>query len=446
MRDRGRVGGVDLARIVAAAVERPDLVVGHVRDQLEQLRVLAEEVLAHVGAVARLERLVLAVDGLLHAREQPPLGVAREQLVPARAPHDLDHVPARAAEHGLELLDDLAVAAHRPVEPLQVAVDDEDQVVELLAAGHRDRAQRLRLVGLAVAEEAPYLAALGVGDLATVEVLHEARLVDRHDRAEPHRDGRELPEVGHQPRVRIGGDAVAVEAAVLADLLPEAAQLVLAQAALEERARVEAGRAVALHEDEVTAVVLRRRVPEVVEADLVERRRRLVAGDVPAELGGLLVGLQHRRHRVPADQRADAPLDRLVARVLRLLVDGDRVDVGRRAAEWRRRADAAGLRDQPLEQEARAVGPVVAQDRVQRLQPVARLLGVDVGRRPAVRLSLGHALLSPVAPYPGVLSSTLSRRTPLARPPATPPRCPRRPSADRPARPARARRSPGRRG
>ena len=34
---------------------------------------------------------------------------------------------------GFEFLDDLAVAAHRAVEPLQVAVDDEDQVVELLA-------------------------------------------------------------------------------------------------------------------------------------------------------------------------------------------------------------------------------------------------------------------------------------------------------------------------
>ena len=90
-------------------------------------------------------------------------------------------------------------------------------------------------------------------------------------------------------------------------------------------------------------MLLRRRVPEVVEADLVERRRRLVAGDVPAELRGLLVGLQHRRHRVPADQRADAPLDRLVARILRLLADRDRVDVrrrARRAAATRRRGRA----------------------------------------------------------------------------------------------------------
>ena len=57
---------------------------------------------------------------------------------------------------GLELLDDLAVAAHRAVEALQVAVDDEDEVVELLPAGQRQGAERLGLVALAVAEEAPH--------------------------------------------------------------------------------------------------------------------------------------------------------------------------------------------------------------------------------------------------------------------------------------------------
>ena len=137
---------------------------------------------------------------------------------------------------------------------------------------------------------------------------------------------------------------------LLADLLAEAPELVLAQSALQERARVEAGRTVALDEDEVAAVLRGGRVPEVVEADLVERRRRLVAGDVPAELGGLLVGLQHRRHRVPADERAQAPLDRLVARVLRLLVDGDRVDVRRLPAERKARTR---LRRRPARRSSR---------------------------------------------------------------------------------------------
>src|SRR3712207_8974295 len=46
----------------------------------------------------------------------------------------------------------------RSVQPLQVAVDDEDQVVQPLPPAERDGAQALRLVGLAVAHEAPDLA------------------------------------------------------------------------------------------------------------------------------------------------------------------------------------------------------------------------------------------------------------------------------------------------
>src|SRR5208337_5329994 len=121
-------------------------------------RIAAEEVLADVGAVLRLEVLVFAVDAFLHQLAQLAFRVPGEEPVPAGTPQALDDVPAGAAEVGLELLDDLAVAAHRTVEPLQVAVDDEDEVVEPLTSGERDRAERLRLVHLAVAAEHPDLA------------------------------------------------------------------------------------------------------------------------------------------------------------------------------------------------------------------------------------------------------------------------------------------------
>ena len=137
------VGRVDLVRVVAAAVQPPDVLVGQVRHHLPELRVLAEEVLPGVGPALGLEVLVLAVDRLLHALAQQPLGVEVQQRVPVRAPDHLQHVPAGPAEGGFELLDDLAVAAHRAVEALEVAVDDEDEVVELLARGQRDRAERL---------------------------------------------------------------------------------------------------------------------------------------------------------------------------------------------------------------------------------------------------------------------------------------------------------------
>ena len=98
------------------------------------------------------------------------------------------------------------------------------------------------------------------GEAARVQVLQEARLVDRLDRPQPHRHGRELPEVGHQPRVRIRGDALAV------DLAAEVERPLLGEAPLEECARVDARRGMALEEDQVAAVVGGRRVPEMVEA------------------------------------------------------------------------------------------------------------------------------------------------------------------------------------
>ena len=152
---RGLVRGVDLAVVVAAAAELGQVVVGQVLDELAQPRVGPEEVLADVAAAGDAELLELAVERLVHLLDEDAVDVAGQELVPLARPDDLDDVPAGAAEDRLELLDDLAVAADRTVEPLQVAVDDEGQVVEALAGRDVERAERLGLVGLAVAEERP---------------------------------------------------------------------------------------------------------------------------------------------------------------------------------------------------------------------------------------------------------------------------------------------------
>src|SRR5262249_19599291 len=98
---------------------------------------------------------------------------------------------------------DLAVAAHRAVEALQVAVHDEGEVVEPFAGGDVERAERLRLVALAVAEEAPYTLRAGVADAAPLQVAVGARLVDRGQWPEANRHRRELPELRHQSWMRI---------------------------------------------------------------------------------------------------------------------------------------------------------------------------------------------------------------------------------------------------
>src|SRR5204863_1151766 len=162
---------------------------------------------------------------------------------------DLDHIPASAAEHAFQLLDDLAVAAHRSVEPLQIAVDDEDQVVETLAPAERDRAQRFRFVAFTVAEERPHLAVAGLGQTAALEVLEESRLINGHQRSQAHRHRRKLPEVGHQPRMGIRGDALALAFLAITE------ELLLGQPTLDERACIDAGRHMTLYVDQIAAVL-----------------------------------------------------------------------------------------------------------------------------------------------------------------------------------------------
>src|SRR5204862_3883390 len=123
VRHRRGVGGVDLLRIVAAALEAPEVLIGEAGDHRLELRIAVEEVLAHeLAAGVRDVGLVVAVDRLFHAPAEDAVTVLGEQRIPVAAPDDFEHVPARAAEVGLELLDDLAVAAHRAVQTLQVTV------------------------------------------------------------------------------------------------------------------------------------------------------------------------------------------------------------------------------------------------------------------------------------------------------------------------------------
>ena len=64
---RRRIRSIHFVRIVAAAIQAPDVVVGHVGDECRELGIFAEEMLAHVRAVLRFHGLVFAVDAFFHA-------------------------------------------------------------------------------------------------------------------------------------------------------------------------------------------------------------------------------------------------------------------------------------------------------------------------------------------------------------------------------------------
>src|SRR5690606_41071011 len=116
--------------------------------------------------------------------------------------------------------------------------------------------------------------------------------------------------------------------------------------ALEEGARVDARRRVALDVDGIAGESAVLAPEEPVEPDVVEGGRRGEGRQMTSEALGLLVGTHDHRGRVPADVGPDAPLEVLVPGEPRLTPTGDRVDVRRR--DRRRRADLALAR--PLQE------------------------------------------------------------------------------------------------
>ena len=203
MLDRSVKGGIDFLCVVTTTAQIPDVVIAHLGNHLQRARVFAEEMLANVGAVVGLHGLVVAVQRVHHDFAQGAVFVARQKGVPVAAPDQLEHVPAGTAELAFKLLNDFAVAAHRAVQALQIAVDDEDQVVEFFTRCQSDGAHRLDFVHLAVAAEHPDFSVLSVGNTAGMKVFEKARLVNRHQRAQAHRDRRELPELRHQLGMRV---------------------------------------------------------------------------------------------------------------------------------------------------------------------------------------------------------------------------------------------------
>ena len=302
------VSGVNFVRVVAATVQGPDFVVRHIGHEGFQFG-RVEEVFANVCTVFGLEGLVVAVQAFFHALFQGVVGVACQEAVPTATPNHFQHIPACAAEVAFQFLDDFAVAAHRAVQTLQVAVNNENQVVQAFAGGQSDSALAFRLVHLAVAAEAPYFAALGFGQASRLQVFQEAGLVNCHQRAQAHGYSGELPEIRHQVRVRIRRQAVT------AHFLAEVVQLIFAQAAFHEGAGINAGSRVALNINQIAfftgSFVFG--TPEVVEAHVIQSSGRLEGSDVAAQFQIFFAGTQHHGGGIPADGGADAVFQLLIA-------------------------------------------------------------------------------------------------------------------------------------
>ncbi len=175
---RGAVGGVNFDNVVAAAFEAVNLFVRHPLGQAFELFVLAKEAVTVEAPILGGKGLHLAVHGVGKGLDQRAGQVACKQAVPIAAPDQFDDVPTGTAKQFFQLVNNAAIAPHRAVQPLQVAVDHPHQVIQLLARSQCQSTHAFGFVHFAITKHAPDLARRAVQQLAVRQVAHEARVVD----------------------------------------------------------------------------------------------------------------------------------------------------------------------------------------------------------------------------------------------------------------------------
>ena len=220
-------------------------------------------------------------------------------------------------------MNDLAVATNGAVEALQVAVDNEVEVVEAFVGSPLQGSTALNFIHLTVAEKRPDLLVVRVFDAAVGQVAIRLRLEDCVDRTEAHRHGRELPELGHEARVRIARESVRCPRF----LLPKAIQLVFAEASFEEGAGVHSRGRVPLVENLVAATRVVLAAEKVVVSNLIEGCGTGVGRDVATDSDARSLRAVHRDCGVPTNPRAVLALNLFVAWKGWLVLWSDGVEV-----------------------------------------------------------------------------------------------------------------------
>ena len=324
------------------------------------------------GPIFCVRSLPDSVNDGSQSSQKSTFGIAGEERIPVPVPHVLDHPPSGSAECTLQILNDLGVAGHRPVEALQIAVDHKHQIVEAFSGGDPQGSKAFRFVALPVSEECKDPLVRSILEASRLCIAQKSGLVDGIDGAQSHGDGRELPEIGHQSRVGVTGDPSTFH------FPAEVIELIDGQAAFKESACVHARTGVTLKKDQVSAARVVDSAEEVLLSHFVEGGCRGKGGHMSTEAIKLAVGPDHHRHRIPADQILDPLFHLFIAGIGSFLIGSDAVLVGSNGVVGCRNPEGTGVPDQAIHQISCALSSGCRVGALQRFDPLGCFLWITV--------------------------------------------------------------------
>ena len=122
-------------------------------------------------------------------------------------------------------------------------------------------------------------------------------LVDGLDRPQPHGHGGKLPEIRHQPGMRVGGQALAIH------FPTKVVQLLFADAPFQVSAGIHPRRGMALEKHQVPFVFIAGGPEEMIESHIVKSGGGRKGGNMAPQFVVIHVSPHHRGQGIPAHQR-----------------------------------------------------------------------------------------------------------------------------------------------
>ncbi len=132
------VGCINLEGIMSATVQFHDVIIGQMLHHLQQLGTFAEKVLTGIGSAPTGISLVFTIHDFIHAPLQQAFGILGQQSIPVASPDNLDDIPACTTEYAFQFLNYFTVTPDRPIETLQITIDDKIQVTQAFTSGQAD--------------------------------------------------------------------------------------------------------------------------------------------------------------------------------------------------------------------------------------------------------------------------------------------------------------------
>ena len=152
-------------------------------------------------------------------------------------------------------------------------------------------------------------------------------------------------------------------------LVPKVVDLLNGKSSLQKGARIDTGGSVSLKIDQVPRVLLTLAAEEVIEPDFIQVRSRSIGSDMPPDAFFFAVRTHNHCHGIPTHDRTNTPFQLFVARVRRLIPDGNRIDVGRVRREGQIHSLGLGITGQLSKQRTHTRGTFPVQNLLQGFQP-----------------------------------------------------------------------------